>query len=59
MTKNSDDARDKAETLRVQASRCRRLARQTTDREIARKLVELGEEFEQRALELEAKKRCI
>jgi hypothetical protein len=59
MTKNSDDARDKAENLRVQASRCRRLARQTIDREIAHKLVELGEEFEQRALELEARKRCI
>jgi hypothetical protein len=58
MAENPDDAQ-KAENLRVQASRCRRLARQTTDREIARRLVELAVEFEQRAVELEIGKRCI
>jgi hypothetical protein len=59
MAENPDDAREKAENLRAQAVRCRRLTRATTDREIARKLVELAQEFEQRALELEAGKRCI
>jgi hypothetical protein len=59
MAESPDDAREKAEDLRVQATRCRRLARQTTDREIARKLVELAQEFEQRALELETGKRCM
>jgi hypothetical protein len=59
MAENPNDARDKAENLRAQAVRCRRLARQTTDREIARKLMELAQEFEQRASEVEAGKRCI
>jgi hypothetical protein len=59
MAENPDDERDKAENLRVQASRCRRLAGQTTDREIARLLVELAAEFEQRAVELETRNRCI
>jgi hypothetical protein len=58
MAENPDDVREKAENLRAQASRCRRLARQTTDRDIARRLLELAQEFELRALELEAK-RCI
>jgi hypothetical protein len=56
MTKSPDDAR--VENLRVQAMRCRRLAKLTTDREVAQKLAELAQEFEQRALELEAGKRC-
>jgi hypothetical protein len=57
MTENPDEARDKAENLREQAMRCRRLAGQTTDREIARKLLELAEEFEQCASKLEDRKR--
>jgi hypothetical protein len=59
MTKASDAARRKAENLREQAGRCRRLARQTTDREIAHRLMELAQEFDQRAAELETGKRCI
>jgi hypothetical protein len=59
MAENPDDVQAKVESLRSQAARARRLARQTTDREIARKLVELAQEFEQRALELEAGKHCI
>ena len=59
MTESPDDTHAEVENLRVQAVRCRRLARLTTDREIARKLMGLAAEFEQRALELEAGKRCI
>jgi hypothetical protein len=57
MAENSDDSRDKAENFRAQAARYRRLARQTTDRDIAHRLWELAQEFEQR--ELEIGKRCI
>ena len=42
-----------AKTYRDNAARCRRLAQQTTDREIARRLLELAEEFEQRAEQAE------
>jgi hypothetical protein len=35
------------------AARCRRLARQTTDRDIAEKLVELAREFDEQAAEIE------
>jgi hypothetical protein len=38
-----------AKTYRDNAARCRRLAQQTTDRDIARRLLELAEEFEQHA----------
>jgi hypothetical protein len=55
MTENPDDAH--AKKLWEQAARCRRLASQTTDREIARRLLELAREFEQRATELEDRKR--
>jgi hypothetical protein len=48
MTKNPHEGRDRAEDLRVQGARCRRPAKATTDREIARKLLELAREFEQR-----------
>src|SRR4051812_7652435 len=41
------------ENLREQATRCPRLAKFTTDREIARKLLELAMDFERQALELE------
>jgi hypothetical protein len=58
MTSNHD-TRTKVETLREQAMRCRRLARATTDHEVARKLEELAQEFEQRALGLETGKRCM
>lgn len=38
-----------AQTYRDQAARCRRLARQTTDRQIAERLLELAQEFERQA----------
>jgi hypothetical protein len=59
MAENPDDAQDKTKTFREQAARCRRLASQTTDREIAQRLMELAQEFEQLASELETGKRCI
>jgi hypothetical protein len=43
-----------AKTYRDKAERCRRLARQTTDREIAQRLLELASEFEQHATQAEA-----
>ena len=57
MAETPDGTRDKAEALREQALRCRRLARHTTDREVARKLLEIAEEFDQRAAEWETGKR--
>jgi hypothetical protein len=41
------------DVLREKAERCRRLARQTTNYEVARRLSELGDELEERARELE------
>jgi hypothetical protein len=38
-----------AKTYRDNAARCRRLAQQTTDREIARRLLELADEFDEHA----------
>jgi len=38
-----------AQILRDQAARCRRLARQTTDKQIAERLLELARELEERA----------
>ncbi|HEX5454907.1 MAG TPA: hypothetical protein VFX06_14045 [Stellaceae bacterium] len=43
------DPKSIAQTYREKAARCRRLARQTTDREIAERLVELAREFEEQA----------
>jgi hypothetical protein len=48
MIKNTNDPLAKGETLREHASRFRRLASQIADREVARKLLELAREFEQR-----------
>jgi hypothetical protein len=42
-----------ARGYRDKAARCRRLARQTTDRDIAEKLVELAREFDEQAAEIE------
>ena len=42
-----------ARGYRDKAARCRRLARQTTDREIGEKLVELAREFDEQAVEIE------
>jgi hypothetical protein len=42
-----------AEMLRAQAERCRRLARGTLDYAVIRRLLDLAEEFENRAAELE------
>src|SRR4029077_6050366 len=38
-----------AKTYRDNAARCRRLAQQTTDRQIAQRLLELAEEFDEHA----------
>jgi len=45
-------------TYREKAARCRRLARQTTDREVSRRLIELAEEFEGQAASAEQDQRC-
>jgi hypothetical protein len=47
------DPQELARGHRDKAARCRRLARQTTDREIADKLVELAHEFDEQAAEIE------
>ena len=41
--------KEAAEQLRAQAQRCRRLSDMTTDRKVARRLIELAAEFEARA----------
>jgi hypothetical protein len=40
---------DSASHLREQAERCRRLARESTDREVAERLTNMAEEFERAA----------
>ncbi len=47
------DPRELARDSRDKAARCRRLARQTTDRQIAERLVELAREFDEQAAEIE------
>jgi hypothetical protein len=47
------DPRELARSYRDKAARCRRLARQTTDRQIAEKLAELAREFDEQAAEIE------
>jgi hypothetical protein len=47
-----------AKTYREKAARCRRLARQTTDRDIANRLIQLAEEFEQHAAQAEQAQKC-
>jgi hypothetical protein len=47
------DPKELARGYRDKAARCRRLARQTTDREIAGKLMELAREFDEQAAEIE------
>jgi hypothetical protein len=42
-----------AQIYRNKAARCRRLAQQTTDREIAERLSELAREFEEHAAQAE------
>jgi hypothetical protein len=42
-----------AQLLREKAERCRRLARQITDIEVAKKLLDLAQEFEQQAASAE------
>jgi hypothetical protein len=48
----------KAEEFREQAERCRRLARETTNREVAQKLSELALEFEEKAAAEDARNPC-
>jgi hypothetical protein len=43
-----------ARSYRDNSARCRRLAQQTTDRQIAERLLELAAEFDQRAEEAES-----
>jgi len=47
------DPKELTRGYRDKAARCRRLARQTTDRQIAEKLVELAREFDEQAAEIE------
>jgi len=47
------EPRELARGYRDKAARCRRLARQTTDRQIAERLVELAREFDEQASEIE------
>jgi hypothetical protein len=47
------DPKELARGCRDKAARCRRLARQTTDREIAGKLRGLAREFDEQAAEIE------
>jgi hypothetical protein len=56
MTENPDDTQAQVDNLREQAMRCRRLASLTTDREISRRLLELAQDFERQASELEDRK---
>ena len=53
-----DDEGAVARSYRDKAERCRRLARQTTDREIAQRLIELAQEFEQQALNVKQREGC-
>jgi hypothetical protein len=47
------DPKELARGYRDKAARCRRLARQTTDRQIAETLAELAREFDEQATEIE------
>jgi len=47
------DPKTIAQTYREKAARCRRLARQTTDRQIAERLLELAREFDEHATHAE------
>ena len=49
---------NRAEELREQAERCRRLANATINREVAEKLIRLAEEYEARASAEEARNPC-
>jgi hypothetical protein len=42
-----------SKTYRDKAARCRRLAQQTTDRQIAERLLELAREFDEHAIQAE------
>ena len=53
----TDEKSAAAEKLRENAERCRRLARQVTDREVANRLNELARELESRAETEELKSR--
>jgi hypothetical protein len=48
----------KAKELREQAERCRRLARETTNTEVAEKLTNLANDLEGQAAEEEARNPC-
>jgi hypothetical protein len=53
----SDVVHQTADILREQAARCRRLAQGVTDREVSRRLLELADEFNERAAAEEARER--
>ena len=48
----------RSQILREQAERCRRLARATTDSAVARRLLALAAEFDERAEAEERRSRC-
>ena len=52
------DTPQSSQMLREQAERCRRLARATTDAEVARRLLQLAEEFEEQAQAEETRSPC-
>ena len=58
VTAHVPDVPKRSQILREQAERCRRLARATTDRAVSRRLLELAEEFEERAAAEEGRSRC-
>jgi hypothetical protein len=47
------DPKELARGYREKSARCRRLARQTTDKTVAKNLLELAREFDEQAAELE------
>ena len=49
VTAHVSDNPKRSQFLRDQAERCRRLAGATTDRAVSRRLLELAEEFDERA----------
>jgi exopolyphosphatase/pppGpp-phosphohydrolase len=58
VTAHVPDVPKRSQILREQAERCRRLAGSTTDRAVSRRLLELAEEFEERAAAEEGRSRC-
>ena len=58
VTAHVSDVPKRSQILREQAERCRRLAGATTDQAVSRRLLQLAEEFEERAAAEEGRSRC-